>query len=106
MTGDDLARLLDLVRAELDQPDASAEDLWREPSHWDSLTLVNILFVSEERFNVTFTPEQMERVRGLVSLIATIDEACLASQQEDRHQDQHRGNGEHIAQQQLPEVTP
>ena len=106
MTGDDIARLLDLVRAELDQPDACAEDLWREPSAWDSLTLVNILFVSEELFRITFTPVQMERVRGLVSLVAAIDEACLASQQEDRHQDKYRGNRDHIAQQQLPEVTP
>jgi acyl carrier protein len=76
MTTDEIAELLALVRAELEQPYACPEDLWREPCEWDSTTLVNIIFVAEERVHITLTAEQMDCVRGLRSLIAMIDDAA------------------------------
>jgi len=76
MTTDEIAELLALVKAELEQPDACPEDLWREPCEWDSTTLVNIIFVAEEHVHITLTAEQMDCVRGLRSLIAMIDDAA------------------------------
>ncbi len=80
----DLAQVLDIVCTQIAEGGGSLQGIQLGPDSradqtpgWDSIAMVNILFETEEVFDIEFTSLQMEQVRSVADLCAAIAEARL-----------------------------
>ena len=66
----DLAeRVIGILRGELNRPTLSRADLVQDAALWRSGNLINLIFIMEDAFAVTFTSEQMETIVDLPTLL-------------------------------------